>query len=34
MSTPTVGLVTAEQYFYHQSIIDFGPDAEPGADLD
>lgn len=34
MSTPTVGLVTAEQYFYHQSIIDFGPDAEPGADLE
>ncbi len=34
MSTLTVGLVTAEQYFYHQSVIDFGPDAEPGAELE
>jgi acetoin utilization deacetylase AcuC-like enzyme len=30
----TLGLVTSEKYFYHQSRIDFGPDVEPGADLE
>ncbi len=34
MQNLAVGLVTAEQYFYHRSIIDFGPDAEPGAELE
>lgn len=32
--TASVGFVTAEEYFYHQSRIDFGPDAEPGAELE
>lgn len=29
-----LGLATAEEYFYHQSRIDFGPDVEPGAELE
>jgi acetoin utilization deacetylase AcuC-like enzyme len=34
MSHHGVGLVTAEEYFYHQSRVDFGADAEPGAELE
>lgn len=30
----SIGFVTAEEYFFHQSRIDFGPDAEPGAELE
>ncbi|GLW99347.1 histone deacetylase [Microtetraspora sp. NBRC 16547] len=29
-----VGFVTHESYFWHESIVDFGPDVEPGAQLE